>query len=142
MSGSAFNPEEIMKLFGSMKMPNAEHLQTLAEAQKRNLEAMVAANRLAMEGAQAVAKRNLEIMQQSMAELAQSMHGMATLDANPAQKAQQQAEAMKAAYERAVANMKELSDLIQKSNGEAMEVLNRRFAEAMEEVRGLMGQAR
>jgi phasin family protein len=65
---------------------------------------------------------------------------MATLDGNPAQKAQQQAEAMKAAYERAVANMKELSDLIQKSNGEAMEVLNRRFAEAMEEVRGLIGQ--
>lgn len=140
MSGSAFNPEEIMKLFGSMKMPNADHLQSLADAQKRNVEAMVTANRLAMEGAQAVAKRNFEIMQQSMAELAQSMQGMATLDGNPAQKAQQQAEAMKTAYERAVANMKELSDLIQKSNGEAMEVLNRRFAEAMEEVRGLMGQ--
>jgi phasin family protein len=140
MSGSAFNPEEIMKLFGSMKMPNAEHLQSLADAQKRNVEAMMAANRLAMEGAQAVAMRNLEIMQQSMAELAQSVQGMATLDGNPAQKAQQQAEAMKAAYERAVANMKELSDLIQKSNGEAMEVLNRRFAEAMEEVRGLIGQ--
>lgn len=140
MSGSAFNPEEIMKLFGSMKMPNAEHLQTLAEAQKRNLEAMVAANRLAMEGAQAVARRNLEIMQQSMAEMAQSMQGMVALDGNPAQKAQQQAEAMKTAYERAVTNMKELSDLIQKSNGEAMEVLNRRFAEAMEEARNLMGQ--
>ena len=140
MSGSAFNPEEIMKLFGSMKMPNADHLQSLAEAQKRNVEAMVTANRLAMEGAQAVAKRNFEIMQQSMAELAHSVQGMATLDGNPAQKAQQQAEAMKTAYERAVANMKELSDLIQKSNGEAMEVLNRRFAEAMEEVRGLMGQ--
>lgn len=140
MSGSAFNPEEMMKLFGSMKMPNPEHLQTLAEAQKRNVEAMVAANRLALEGAQAVAKRNLEIVQQSMAEMVQSMQGLATLDGNPAQKAQQQAEAMKTAYERAVTNMKELSDLIQKSNGEAMEVLNRRFAEAMEEVRGLMGQ--
>jgi phasin family protein len=140
MSGSAFKPEEIMKLFGSMKMPAAEHLQMLAEAQKRNLEAMVAANRLAMEGAQAVARRNLEIMQQSMAEMAQSVQGMVALDGNPAQKAQQQAEAMKTAYERAVTNMKELSDLIQKSNGEAMEVLNRRFAEAMEEVRNLMGQ--
>jgi phasin family protein len=101
---------------------------------------MVAANRLAMEGAQAVARRNLEIMQQSMAEMAQSVQGMVALDGNPAQKAQQQAEAMKTAYERAVTNMKELSDLIQKSNGEAMEVLNRRFAEAMEEVRNLMGQ--
>lgn len=142
MSGSPFNPEEMMKLFGNMKMPGAEHLQTLADAQRRNLEAMVAANRLAMEGAQAVARRNLEIMQQSMSEMAQAMQGMATLDGNPAQKAQQQAEVLKAAYERAVANMKELSDLIQKSNGEAMEVLNRRFAEAMEEARALMNQAR
>ncbi|MFN3449940.1 MAG: phasin family protein [Roseococcus sp.] len=142
MAGSPFNAEEMMKLFGSMKLPNAEHLQALAEAQKRNLEALAAANRLAMEGAQALARRNLEILQQGMAELAQTLQSLASLEGNPAQKAQQQAEAMKAAYERAVANMKELAELIQKSNGEAMEVLNRRFAEAMEELRGLMGQGR
>ncbi|WP_027283513.1 phasin family protein [Rubritepida flocculans] len=142
MAGSPFNAEEMMKLFGSMKLPSAEQLQALADAQKRNLEAMVAANRLAMEGAQALARRNLDILQQAMAELAQTMQNLASLEGNPAQKAQQQAEAMKAAYERAVANMKELADLIQKSNGEAMEVLNRRFSEAMEELRGLMGQGR
>lgn len=142
MAGSPFNAEEMMKLFGSLKLPSAEQLQALADAQKRNLEAMVAANRLAMEGAQALARRNLDILQQAMAELAQTMQNLASLEGNPAQKAQQQAEAMKAAYERAVANMKELADLIQKSNGEAMEVLNRRFSEAMEELRGLMGQGR
>ncbi|MCX8133560.1 MAG: TIGR01841 family phasin [Roseococcus sp.] len=142
MAGSPFTPEEMMKLFGSMKLPSAEQLQALAEAQKRNLEAMVAANRLAMEGAQALARRNLDILQQAMAELTRTMQTLASLEGSPAEKAQQQAAALKAAYERAVAHMKELADLIQKSNGEAMEVLNRRFSEALDELRALMGQGR
>ena len=37
----------------------------------------------------------------------------------------------------AVANMKELGDLIQRSNAEAMALLNHRFVEAMEEVKAL-----
>ena len=41
--------------------------------------------------------------------------------------------------------MRELADLIQRSNGEAIEMLNKRFAEAMDEVKALareVGQAR
>jgi hypothetical protein len=34
--------------------------------------------------------------------------------------------------------MKELADLIQRSNSEALSLLNRRFTDAMEEVRGMM----
>ncbi|MBB3897106.1 phasin family protein [Roseococcus suduntuyensis] len=112
--------------------------QALAEAQRRNLEAMAAANRVAMEGAQAVARRNMELMQQTMAEMSEAMRGLTAMDGNPATKAAQQAELMKANYERAVASMKELADLIQKSNGEALEVLNRRFAEALEEMQSMV----
>jgi hypothetical protein len=36
-----------------------------------------------------------------------------------------------------VAHMKELSDLIQHSNAEALGLLNRRFAEAMDEMKAL-----
>jgi hypothetical protein len=34
--------------------------------------------------------------------------------------------------------MQEIAELIQKSNGEAVSVLNRRFAEALEEVKDLV----
>ena len=51
--------------------------------------------------------------------------------------AAKQAEMAKAAYERAVGQMQELADLIQKSSGEALSVLHTRFAEAMEEVKNL-----
>jgi phasin family protein len=138
MSGQGFNPEDMMRMLSSMKMPNMLDFQALAEAQRRNLEAMAAANRVAMEGAQAVARRNMELMQQTMSEMSEAMRGLTVMDGNPATKAAHQAELMKANYERAVTSMKELADLIQKSNGEALEVLNRRFAEALEEMQSMV----
>lgn len=138
MSSNNFNPEEMMRAFTSMKMPGMPDFQAFADAQKRNLEALTTANKLAMEGAQAVARRNMEIMQQVMAEMSQAVQGMTAGEGSPNVKAAQQAEMMKGAYERAVANMQEIAELIQKSNGEAVGVLNRRFAEALEEVKGII----
>lgn len=135
---SGFNPEEMMRAFTSMKMPGMPDFQVFADAQKRNLEALATANKLAMEGAQAVGRRNMEIMQQVMGEMTQAMQSMTTLEGSPTDKAAQQAEMVKGAYERAVANMREIAELIQKSNGEAVSVLNRRFAEALEEVKGMV----
>ncbi|TCH96801.1 phasin family protein [Roseococcus sp. SYP-B2431] len=136
--GSGFNSDEMMRMFGAMKMPSMPDFQALAEAQKRNLDALTAANKLAMEGAQAVARRNMEIVQQVMGEMSQAVQSLATAEGSPQDKATRQAELMKAAYERAVANMQEIAELIQKSNGEAVGVLNRRFGEALEEVKSLM----
>jgi phasin family protein len=79
-------------------------------------------------------------MQQTMAELADTMRTLATAEA-PQAKAAKQAELLKLAYERAVTNTRELSDLIQRSNGEALSLLNHRFTEAMDEVKTLMSQA-
>lgn len=132
---SGFNMNEMMKGFGQMQMPD---MQALAEAQRRNLEALAAANRVAMEGAQALARRNMEMLQQTMTEMTEAAQRLASAEASPQAKAAQQAEMMRAAYERAVSNMKEIADLIQKSNGEAVGLLNRRFTEAMEEVKTLM----
>lgn len=135
---NGFNPEEMMRAFTSMKMPGLGDFQAFADAQKRNLEALTTANKLAMEGAQAVGRRNMEIIQQVMAEMTQALQNLSAAEASPNAKAVQQAEMMKAAYERAVANMQEIAELIQKSNGEAVGVLNRRFAEALEEVKSLV----
>jgi phasin family protein len=135
---SGFNTEEMMKMFSTMKVPNMPDFQALAEAQKRNLDALTTANKLAMEGAQAVARRNMEIVQQVMGEMSQAVQSLATAEGSPQDKATKQAELMKTAYERAVANMQEIAELIQKSNGEAVGVLNRRFGEAIEEVKSLV----
>ena len=134
----ADNPQaEFLRLMGEFRMPEMMNLEAFAAAQRRNIEALSAANRVALEGARAVAKRHMEILQQSMNEMTDAMRTLATAEA-PQDKAAKQAELAKSAYERAVANMKELGDLIQKSNSEALGVLNQRFTEAMEEIKGMV----
>ena len=76
------------------------------------------------------------MVQSSMAELTDAMKTLAATDA-PQAKAAKQAELLKQAYQRAVAHMKELSDLIQQSNAEALSLINKRFEEAMDEVKAL-----
>ena len=127
---------EFTKMFSEMKMPTLPDMEALMSAHRRNLETLSAANRVALEGAQAVARRNMEIMQQTMSELTESMRNFASVD-SPGARATRQADLLKAAYERAVANMQEIGDLIQKSNGEALGLLNHRFTEAMEEVKAM-----
>jgi phasin family protein len=127
-------PDDMMKMLAEFRMPQFGDLEGLAQAQRRNLEALSAANRVALEGAQAVARRHMEIVQASVAEMTEAMRSM-TGTADPQQAAARQAELLKGGYERAVSNMKEIADLIQKSNGEALALLNRRFAEAMEEIK-------
>ncbi len=133
--------EDLTKMFADMKMPGMPDATALMEAHKRNLEVMSTANRIALEGAQAVAKRHMEIMQQTMAELSDTLRGM-TATESPQDKAAKQTELLKQAYERAVANTKELADLIQHANGEALAVLNKRFVEAMEEAKGLLAKTK
>lgn len=133
--------EEFQKLLGQMKLPGMPDTEALMRAHQRNMAALSAANRIAVEGAQAVAKRHMEIMQQTMAELTETLKALAS-GGGPQDKAAKQAEMLKAAYERAVANTREVGDLIQRSNGEAMGALNQRVTEAIGELTELIGTSR
>jgi phasin family protein len=127
---------DFSKFFAEMKLPALPDMESFMAASRKNLDTLSAANRVALEGAQAVARRHMEIVQSSMAELTEAMQALANTDA-PQAKAAKQAELLKQAYQHAVAHMKELSDLIQQSNAEALGLLNKRFAEAMDEVKAL-----
>ena len=131
--------DEFTRMFA--KLPQGPSAEALMTAHQRNIEALSAANRIALEGAQAVARRHMEIMQQTMGELTETLRAMAAPEA-PQAKAAQQTELLKRAYEHAVANTRELSDLIQRSNGEALEALNKRIAEALDEVKSLVDRAK
>jgi len=133
--------EDFTKMFSEMKFPAVPDMEAVMTAHRRNMEALSAANRIALEGAQAVARRHMEIMQQTMTELTETMRMLASVDA-PQEKAAKQAELLKSAYERAVQNAREIGDLIQKSNGEALALLNKRFTDAMDEIKGLMDKAK
>ena len=130
--------EDFTRLFADLKIPAVPDVETLLSAHRRNMDTLSAANRIALEGAQAVAKRHMEIMQQTMAELSETLRSLAAPSVAPQAKAAKQADLLKKAYERAVSNTRELSDLIQRSNGEALDLLNKRFTEALDEVKVLV----
>ena len=133
----SFKPNlDITKIMAEFRMPAMPDMMELAKAQQKNLEAISAANKVALEGARAVAERHMEIVQQSVAEMQDAMRSMAT-PGDMQEQAAKRAEMAKAAYERAVGQMQELADLIQRSSGEALSVLHKRFSEAMEEVKNL-----
>ena len=133
-----FMPEfDIKKLMGDMKLPAMPDMEAVLAAHKRNLEALTEANRVALEGAQLVARRHMEILQETMSGLTETLKDFSTTQ-TPTGRAAKQAELLKKAYENAVANTKELGDLIQKSNAEAMSKLNTRFSEAMTEMKALL----
>src|SRR5437763_17177135 len=139
--GAKFAPEmDFMKFFADMRVPAFPDMETYLAAGRRNLETLSAANRVALEGAQAVARRQMEIVQSGVTELSDAMKALATAEAPQARTARQ-AELLKQGYQHAVAHMKELVDLIQQSNTEALGLLNRRFAEAMDEVKVLAEKA-
>ena len=141
MSAGTAGMAEFTRMFSEMKMPGVPDMDAVLSAYRRNFEVLSQANRVALEGAQQVARRNMEIMQQTMTELTDAMRSLASSE-SPQARAGKQAEMLKASYERAVAHMRELADLIQRSNGEAVTLLNQRFGEAMDEVRGMVERAR
>ena len=129
---------DITRMFADMRFPTMlPDTGVLMAAHRRNMDVLSQANRLALEGAQAVARRHMEIMQQTMQELTDHVRELASSD-TPQHKAARQAELVKQSYESAVSNIRELSDLIQRSNGEAVSLLNDRFKEAMDEIKGLL----
>jgi phasin family protein len=85
---------------------------------------------------QALARREAEILQQTMAEWQGAMAGMA--GKNPAEVAAKGTELATQAFGRAIANMRELAEMATKSQAQTYEVLNRRFQENLEELRKMM----
>lgn len=130
---------DITRMMAEFKLPQVD-VEALIAAQRRNIETLSTANKLALEGMQAVAKRNMEIMQQALADLTEAMKAIAAADA-PQAKAAKQAELLKTTYEKAMQNIRELQDMVQKMSGDTLNVLNRRVSEALDEVKAMMEKA-
>jgi len=124
---------DVTKFVGDFKVPGID-VDAMLAAQQKNLQAVTEANKLAIEGLQAVAKRQAEVLKQSMEEMASTMQHMMANGA-PQDKMARQAELAKEGFEKVLANMKEVSEMVAKSNTEAAEVLSKRISEQLEEIK-------
>jgi len=125
---------------GEWKMPSFD-LEAVAQCQRRNIEALTQANQLALEGTQAWLKRNLELARQSMEEFQAMLSDFAKPDGSVEDRLARQAEYSKKAMEKGLANIRDLADLVTKTNADAMNVIAKRVTESFEEVRELSQKA-
>ncbi|HME39298.1 MAG TPA: phasin family protein, partial [Steroidobacteraceae bacterium] len=111
-------------------------LQAIMEGRRKDVEAVVQANRVAFQGMQALVQRQTEILQQTMSEWQKAAQGMSVKD--PGAALGSAAELAKQAFEKALANMRELAELAIKAQTDAYEVIKHRVQEDMEELRSVL----
>ena len=131
--GDKFFDFDVSKFLGEFKMPGFD-VEAMVASQRKNIEALSEANHRAYEGLQAVVKRQAEILRQTMDEVAHAAKDM-TEPGAVHDKAAKQADLAKEAFERALANARELAEMIAKANSEAFDLLNKRFTQNLEDLR-------
>ena len=127
---------DVKQLLEQFKLPGVD-VNALMEARRKDVEALVTANRQAYEGMQLLAHRQAEMLKEAMAELQAATEDMMS-GKSPGIGAAKQAELGKQTFEKALANMRELAEMATKSQSEAWEVVTRRFHENLEELKKLM----
>ena len=92
------------------------------------------ASRAAFEGAQAVAKRQAEILQETMNQTAKSFDEL-TKAGSPSEVAAKQAELAKQAFEKALGNMRELAEMVTKAQQGAIDTMSGRMSKSLDQIK-------
>jgi phasin family protein len=127
---------DFSKLASEFKSPF--NMEPLLAAQRRNIEAFTAVNQAAYEGIQSIARRQTDLVRQSMEEAANLVSTLLSSPASPEEKVIRQAEASKAAVEKCIANARDVAETLNKCNNQAMDVVTNRLTEGLEELRGII----
>lgn len=131
---------DFTKMMADFKVP-AFDVEKIVAAQKKNIETLTSANKLAAEAAQGMFERQASIVRENVEELTAAMQELLA-SGEPKDKVARQAELTREGIERAVANLKELNEAVAKTNGAVFEILNKRFVEGLDEVKGLVKDAK
>jgi phasin family protein len=131
-AGFDFSKFDMQKVFADFKIPGVD-MQELLVAQQKNIAALTQANQHAVEGLQSLARRQAEILQQAMKSATDGAKA-AVGAGGPKEAAAKQAELAKAAFEHAVANMREMAEMVGKSSDQAFNVISKRVSEGLDEM--------
>jgi hypothetical protein len=112
---------------------SAPEVEMIFASHRKNVEAVMLVNRLALDGIHAVWRHRLDFIQESVGRLTAHVRDGATLPGPLSEKLAQYMECSTRAFERSLANAHELTDLVNKATGEAMNVINKRVCEGVGE---------
>lgn len=125
---------DLTKTFEQLKLPGVG-MSSIFDANRKDVEALAAANQMAFEALQGLARTQTDMLTQAM----QSAQALASDQRAAGQKpvdAVRYTEAAQKAWQKMLADMKTLAEMAQKSQTEAMAGLTERAAEAMGGLQG------
>ena len=117
---------DFTKLMSQFRLPGVD-FTALVDRERKNIEALAEANRIAFEGWQNLVRRQAEILQETMKKV--------VADAGQEDAMKKRADLAKEGFEKALSNMRELAEMAAKSQKEAFEVVRKRIEENVEGIR-------
>jgi phasin family protein len=124
---------DVTKMFADFRFRPFD-VEAMWAAQRRNIEAFSQANQLAVEGAHAMAKRQIEMTQQTLEEFSSLIREM-TQPVSPEDRISKNTEYAKKMIDKSLNHGREIAALATKAGSEASEVLQKRTAEGLDEMR-------
>lgn len=121
---------DLSKMYEQFQIPGLD-MSAIADARRKDVEALVQANKAVYDGMQALAAKQTEMFRQAMADI---QGAVGTAGTNPAA----QTELARKAYEKTIADMRELAEIARQSQAEAMASISQRATENMQEIRDMV----
>jgi len=109
----------------------------LVEARRKDIDAILEANRIVFAGAQALAQKQLEILRFAMS-TARGAIAEGAFSGSPAEIATRQRDLLSRAFQMSLSHMRELADIVRKAQGDAFAVVK---GQVERDVRELVGRA-
>jgi phasin family protein len=129
---------DVTQLLSQFRLPGVD-VGAVMESRRKDIEAVMAANRHAYEGMQQLAQRQAEMFKEALSEWQSATQDMMSAPSSAAGTTKQ-VEFGKQALAKVLENMRELAEMAARSQTEAFEVVNRRFHESLDELKSSMQQ--
>jgi len=139
----SFDPQATLKqMQESFKFTSVPQFDAegFANSQRKNVELLMNTNKAVVEGSQALLQRQADMIQQSIAEATSAAEAL-TKSGSPEDISKAQVELLQSAYEKALANSNEISEMIKKTQDEVVEKVNVRVSESLAELKDAIQQA-
>ena len=132
------SPTDFSKIFTTFPLSGFP-VDQLTFAQRRNFETATAVAQLAVDSWQAVFRRQIDVITQSAAEGSTGLQELLSPGA-PHEKLAQHADFLKSSFEKGLSNVREVSDILVKSSGEATNLLAKSVSESLAEFKGALAK--
>ena len=139
-----FDPQATIKqMQDSFKMASVPQFDAegFANSQRKNVELLMNTNKAVLEGSQALMQRQADMIQQAIAEATEAAQSLSK-SGSPEEVSKAQVELLQSAYEKALANSTEISEMIKKTQDEVVEKVNTRITESLAELKSAIQQVK